>query len=98
MSQALSEAEINAGLAELNGWARDGGELVKEFRFDSYLAGLAFTSAVGVIAEGLNHHPDMSVGWRRVQVSFTTHDAGSKLTTKDFTAAAAIDGLGYPPQ
>ena len=96
MADALSDAEINAGLAKLNGWARDGDELVKEFQFDSYLAGLAFASSVGVIAEGLNHHPDLIIGWRRVSVSFTTHDAGSKLTSKDFAAAEAIDGLGYP--
>jgi len=96
MSNALSDAEINASLAKLNGWARNGDELVKEFRFDSYLAGLAFASSVGVIAEGLNHHPDMVIGWRRVSVSFTTHDAGSKLTAKDFAAAESIDGLGYP--
>ncbi len=96
MAQALSEAEINAGLAELKDWSRDCDTLVKEFRFDSYLAGLAFASSVGVIAEGLNHHPDMTIGWRRVTVAFTTHDAGNKLSAKDFAAAAAIDGLGYP--
>ncbi len=96
MSAALSDQEINAGLAKLSGWARDGDELTKEFRFDNYLAGLAFASSVGVIAEGLNHHPDMTIGWRRVSVSFTTHDAGSKLTAKDFAAAEAIDRLGYP--
>lgn len=96
MSAALSDQEINASLADLNGWARNGDELTKEFRFDNYLAGLAFASGVGVIAEGLNHHPDLVIGWRRVSVSFTTHDAGSKLTSKDFAAAAAIDAVGYP--
>ncbi len=96
MADALSDAEISAGLAKLNGWARDGDELVKEFQFDSYLAGLAFASSVGVIAEGLNHHPDLVISWRRVSVSFTTHDAGSKITAKDLAAAEAIDGLGYP--
>ncbi len=96
MSAALSDQEINASLAKLNGWARDGDELTKEFRFDNYLSGLAFASSVGVIAEGLNHHPDLFIGWRRVSVSFTTHDAGSKLTSKDFAAAVAIDALGYP--
>lgn len=96
MADALSDAEINAGLAKLNGWARDGDELVKQFQFDNYLAGLAFASSVGVIAEGLNHHPDLIIGWRRVSVSFTTHDAGSKITAKDLAAAEAIEGLGYP--
>jgi len=96
MAKALSEAEISAGLAALNNWTRDGDALVKEFAFDSYLAGLAFASSVGVLAEGLDHHPDMSIGWRRVTVSFTTHDAGNQLSAKDMTAAAAVDALGYP--
>ena len=96
MAKALTEAEIGAGLATLNNWTRAGDALVKEFAFDSYLAGLAFASSVGVIAEGLDHHPDMSIGWRRVTVSFTTHDAGNMLSAKDMAAAAAIDALGYP--
>ena len=96
MTKALSEAEISAGLAVSNGWERDGDSLVKEFKFDNYLAGVAFASSVGVIAEGQDHHPDMSIGWRRVSVSFTTHDAGNALSAKDFAAAAAIDALGYP--
>ena len=96
MATALTEAAIETGLAELNDWERDGEALVKTFKFDNYLAGLAFATSVGVIAEGLNHHPDMSIGWRRVSVSFTTHDAGNQLSAKDFAAAAAIDALGYP--
>lgn len=96
MTTALSDAEINEGLAQLNDWSLDGDVLVKSFKFESYLAGLAFASTVGVIAEGLNHHPDLSIGWRRVTVSFTTHDAGNKLSAMDFTAAKAIDAVGYP--
>ena len=96
MAQALTAAEISAGLDELKGWARDGDTLVKTFQFESYLAGIAFASTVGVISEGLNHHPDLSIGWRRVTVSYTTHDVGSKLSAKDFAAAAAIDAVGYP--
>ncbi len=96
MTKPLSEAEITKGLAKLDGWERDGDILVKSFKFDSYLAGIAFASTVGVIAEGMNHHPDLSIGWRRVDVSFTTHDAGNKLSAKDFAAAAAINAVGYP--
>ena len=96
MTTALTEAEITEGLASLCDWERDGDMLVKTFRFESYLAGIAFASAVGVIAEGLDHHPELTVGWRRVSASFTTHDAGNRLTAKDFAAAAAIDALDYP--
>lgn len=96
MAKALSEAEISAGLARLNNWTRDGDTLVKGFAFDSYLAGVAFATSVGVVAEGLDHHPDMTIGYRRVRVSFTTHDAGNQLSANDLAAAAAVDGLGYP--
>jgi len=96
MALALTESEIKQRLAELKDWSRDGDVLVKSFQFDSYLAGLAFASTVGVIAEGLSHHPDMNIGWRRVTVSFTTHDAGNKLSAKDFAAAKAIDAVGFP--
>lgn len=96
MTTALSEAEIREGLAGLKEWTRDGDVLVKTFKFDSYLAGLAFASTVGVIAEGLNHHPDLIIGWRSVTVSYTTHDAGNKLSAKDFAAAKSIDAVGYP--
>ncbi len=96
MATALSDTAINERLAQLNAWSREGDVLVKTFKFDSYLAGLAFASAVGVIAEGLNHHPDMRIGWRNVTVSFSTHEAGNKLSAKDFAAAEAIDAVGYP--
>ena len=93
---ALNEAEIIENLTKLNDWERDGNTITKTFKFDAYLAGVAFASAVGVISEGLDHHPDMHIGWRKVTVSFTTHDAGNKLSKKDFVAAARIDALDYP--
>lgn len=96
MANALTEAEIVGRLTELDGWERDGNKIVKTYEFDAYLAGVAFASTVGVIAEGLDHHPDMSIGWRKVTVSFTTHDAGNALTSKDFKAAEAIEAVGYP--
>lgn len=93
---ALNDAAISEALTQLNGWERDGDTLTRTFKFDSYMAGLAFASAAGTIAEGMDHHPDMVIGWRKVTVSFTTHDAGSKITQKDVDAAAKIDALGYP--
>ena len=93
---ALSDAEIIEALSNLNNWERVGNTIIKTFKFKEYLAGLAFASTVGVISEGLDHHPDITIGWRKVTVSFTTHDAGHKLSAKDFAAAQAIDAVGYP--
>jgi 4a-hydroxytetrahydrobiopterin dehydratase len=93
---ALTDNEIAARLARLPGWVRDGGAITRTFQLDSYLAGLAFACAVGTIGEGLQHHPDLYVGWRTVRVSFTTHDVGSALSHLDFDAADAIEALPYP--
>jgi 4a-hydroxytetrahydrobiopterin dehydratase len=93
----LSDADITEQLSVLPGWERDGDKIKKLFKLDSYLAGLAFASAVGVIAEGLDHHPDILIGWRKVTVSFNTHAAGNKITSNDMEAAAAIEALPYKP-
>ncbi|MDK3158916.1 4a-hydroxytetrahydrobiopterin dehydratase [Kamptonema cortianum] len=95
-STPLTESEISERLAALSGWEREGGMISRTFRFDTYLAGVAFAAAVGTVCEGRNHHPDLLIGYKKVTVSFTTHDAGSQLTAKDFDAAAAIAALGYP--
>ncbi len=96
-SPALSDADVTKQLSVLPGWERDGDKIKKLFKLDSYLAGLAFASAVGVIAEGLDHHPDILIAWRKVTVSFSTHSADNKITSKDTEAAAAIEALPYKP-
>ncbi len=93
---ALNEKQIAERLAGLPGWTRDGGIIRKTYTLDSYPAGLAFASAIGTIGEGFDHHPDsLCIGWKKVDVSFTTHSAGRQLTTLDFAAAAAIEALPY---
>jgi len=93
---ALGEADIVERLEGLKGWDRVGDKLVKTFKLDSYLAGLALATTIGTIAEGFDHHPDLMIGYKKVTVEFTTHDAGNKLSEKDFKVAAAIDALPYP--
>jgi 4a-hydroxytetrahydrobiopterin dehydratase len=94
----LPDGDIVERLHSLPGWERDGDKIRKLFKLDSYLAGLAFASAVGVIAEGLDHHPDILIGWRKVTVSVNTHSAGDKITDNDFQLAAAIETLPYKPK
>lgn len=90
---ALSDAEIIEALSFLEGWERDGDSLVKTFETATYPQGLAFATAAGMIADGMNHHPDMCIGWKKVTLTFTTHDAGSKITQKDVDAAQAINAI-----
>jgi 4a-hydroxytetrahydrobiopterin dehydratase len=92
----LTETEIKERLDKIPEWAREGDKITKTFRLASYTAGLAFACAVGTIAEGFDHHPELVITWRKVKVSFTTHDAGNKLSHKDFEVAEAIETLTYP--
>jgi 4a-hydroxytetrahydrobiopterin dehydratase len=70
----------------------DGHHLEREFRFKNFVDALAFTNKIGAVAESLNHHPDIELGWGRVRVTSRTHDSG-KITAKDFALAGAIDRL-----
>jgi 4a-hydroxytetrahydrobiopterin dehydratase len=96
MATPLSEDQIVERLSSIPGWERDGGMISKTYQLDTYMTGLAFAAAVGTVCEGLGHHPDLYIGWKKVKVSFTTHDAGNALTEKDFKAAAAVEALNYP--
>ena len=93
---ALSESKIQNELNTMDGWNYSDGKISKTYELPSYPAGLAFASAVGAIAEGLGHHPDMQIGYKKVTVSFTTHDDGNVVTEKDIEAAKKIETLGYP--
>lgn len=88
----LTEAEIATALTTLEGWSVEGRELVKTFRFPSYLAGIDFVSRLGQAAEAMNHHPDLLVGWRKVTMRVTTHSAGG-LTELDAALAREADRL-----
>ncbi len=96
--QPLTEEQIADHLSRLPGWTHEGDMLRKTLKFDTYLAGLSFAAAVATIAEGLDHHPDMLIGYKRVTVSFTTHSADHKVTNKDIEAAEAIEALPFKPE
>lgn len=88
----LTDEAVAEGLKALPGWSLQDGMVAKEFSFESYAAGLVFAVACGHMAEGLNHHPDLFVGYRRVRVAFVTHDAGG-LTSYDLEAARRVESL-----
>jgi 4a-hydroxytetrahydrobiopterin dehydratase len=90
--EKLSEEQVAEGLNGLPGWSIEGGTLVREFSFPTYSRGLLFASACGHIAETLDHHPDLFVGYQTVRVAFVTHSAGG-LTAYDFEAARRVQAL-----
>ena len=66
--------------------------LAKRWRLANFAEAMALANAVAELAERLNHHPDLHVGWGRLAVVWTTHDAGG-VTALDLHAARATDEL-----
>jgi 4a-hydroxytetrahydrobiopterin dehydratase len=85
---------IGALLEELGGSWRvvDEHHLENEFRFRNFREALEFANRVGELAERVNHHPDLHVGWGRVKVTVFTHKIDG-LTESDFVFAAKTDEL-----
>jgi 4a-hydroxytetrahydrobiopterin dehydratase len=89
----LDSATIDAWVAAHAGWGRAGeGAIAKRFQFPDFASALAFVVRLGCLAERRDHHPDVELGWGRVRVLWSTHDAGG-LTALDLEAAEATDGL-----
>lgn len=74
-----------------NGWEETGGALVKEFRFSTYMDGASFAQGVAQKADEADHHPDITIGYKKVRVASTTHDAGNTVTEKDRALARSVD-------
>lgn len=88
----LSDDAITAGLAQLDGWSRDGDAITKTYAFGSYMDGIAFVNGAAEAAEAADHHPDMAVGYKRVTVTLTTHSSGG-ISQKDLDLAAELNSL-----
>ena len=88
--QRLSDEVVRNALQTLPRWSGDERAIAATFSFDTYEAGVAFAMQVALLAHRLDHHPELSIGWRRVTVTFTTHDADG-VTARDLAAANAVD-------
>ncbi len=86
-TRPLSLEEANSNLEALPGWRLASGKIEKEFTFKSYVEGLDFAYSIGKLAEEHDHHPEITTGWRRVKLVFTTHVIKG-LSMNDFIMAA----------
>ena len=67
----LSDEKINEELSNMDGWIFKDNQVSKSYDFDKYMDGIKFVNVLARVAEEVNHHPDLVVGWCKVSVSFT---------------------------
>jgi 4a-hydroxytetrahydrobiopterin dehydratase len=88
----LSSAEIDARLSTLPGWSRKGDAIERQFTFAGFPDAIAFVTRLAFDAQAADHHPDLHVSYKRVTVTWSTHDAGG-VTEKDLAGAEQVDGI-----
>lgn len=92
----LSAEAVKELLAQHSAWSQNGNAIEREFKSANFASALGFVSAVGVLAEIADHHPDILLhGWNKVKITLSTHDQGG-LTELDFALAAKIDQIAFP--
>jgi 4a-hydroxytetrahydrobiopterin dehydratase len=89
----LTSDQLASALASLgSGWSQQNGALHKRYGFDDFAQAMAFANRVADAAEAADHHPDMLVGWGRVELDWVNHSAGG-ITDRDVEMARRSDAL-----
>ena len=88
----LKPDEISKALKTLDGWTLEGKAIRKQFTFQDFPEAVLFVSALVPGAEDADHHPDIEIHYKRVILSYTTHDSGG-LTERDLEGAALAEAV-----
>jgi 4a-hydroxytetrahydrobiopterin dehydratase len=88
----LSDTDIRSRLSSHSAWAYRDNALVRQFSFPSFPDAIAFVTRLAFEAEAADHHPDLSVSYKKVTVTWSTHSEGG-VTAKDFEGVAKADAV-----
>ena len=88
----LTEKQIVAHMKSTKGWKHTGDEIRKTFVHEDFVRAMGFVQSVSLLAEKMNHHPDIDIRWNKVTLTLSSHSEGG-LTEKDFVLAMQINGL-----
>ena len=88
----LTNSELNEVLKELDGWKIVDNQLSKEFKFKGFIQAFGFMTEVAITAETMDHHPEWSNVYNKVEVNLITHSEGG-ITKLDIDLAQKIDTI-----
>lgn len=93
-ARRLTETERHDLLRRFPQWQlmHDREAITRYLRFENFAEAFGFMSAVAIIAEKMDHHPEWSNIYYRVEIVLTTHDAKG-LSPRDAALAERIDDL-----
>lgn len=89
--KALTEPEVKEFLKDnLKDWTFEKNTITRDFKFKTFVEAFSFMTAIALEAEKLDHHPDWSNSYNRVNIVLTNHEAKG-VTQMDFDLAKKID-------
>lgn len=89
---AYSDAQVEEALQQLTGWSQEGEAIVKSFTFDDFNAAIAFIQLAAGPIDEMDHHPEWTNVYNRVDIRLTSHDVGG-VTDRDVQLARVIERL-----
>ncbi len=94
MISPLKNPQLSDALTELPGWeqAREDTALKKSFKFKDFNEAWAFMNRIALLAEKMDHHPEWSNTYNRVNITLSTHEAGG-ITDRDIQMAIKIESF-----
>ena len=92
MQNLLDAAQLKDAQNLLPDWEISEESLFRIFVFKNFVDAFDFMTSVSLIAENMNHHPDWSNVYNKVQVRLSTHDSGG-VTSLDVDLAQSMDSL-----
>jgi 4a-hydroxytetrahydrobiopterin dehydratase len=76
MARRLDEEEVARQLEQLPGWTGDVDALRRSYSFADFPTAITAVDEIAVLAEDMDHHPDIDIRWRTLHVLLSTHSAG----------------------
>ncbi|MGB1253918.1 MAG: 4a-hydroxytetrahydrobiopterin dehydratase [Candidatus Promineifilaceae bacterium] len=90
---ALSDEQLSAEIATLEGWSVVDGKLTKLYRFEQFANAIGWMVSAAIVIDKMDHHPEWSNVYNRVTVQLVTHDLGNKISSWDIALAKELDAL-----
>ena len=82
----------NLDLENLDNWKKIEGKLSKDFEFTNFIEAFGFVTKIALESEKMDHHPDITISYNRVNIKLITHDI-NQISEKDTDLAKKIDKL-----
>jgi 4a-hydroxytetrahydrobiopterin dehydratase len=88
----LSNKELKTALTLLKGWSMVKGKLYRKFEFGDFLQAFSFMTQAAMISEKLDHHPEWSNVYNKVEVFLSTHECNG-VSARDVEWAKRVQAL-----